>query len=364
MERRHLLQHGGLAGILAASSAPAFAQTLPEIRWRLTSSYPKSLDTLIGSAEHFSKRISDMTGGKFQIRVHAAGEIVPGLQVLDAVDAATVEVGQTIMYYYTGKNPALGLGAIVPFGMNARQHNAWWYHGGGSELYNDFLRAKYNCIAFVGLNTGTQMGGWYRKEIKSVADLKGLKFRVGSLAGQVLSRLGVVPQQIAGGEIYQALEKGIIDAAEWVGPYDDEKLGFSKVAKYYYTPGWWEGNAPTLYLVNAKAWDSLPKEYQNAFTAAAAESNVLAMAKYDQLNPPAMRRLLASGVQLRTFSRELLDACYKASMDQFAEWSDQNADFKKLYDSYSKFLDEQISWFRVAESTYDNYMSYVKSKRK
>lgn len=364
MKRRNLLQHGGIAGILAAASAPALAQALPEIKWRLTSSYPKSLDTLIGAAETFTKRIADTTGGKFQIRVHAAGEIVPGLQVLDAVDNATVEVGQTIMYYYTGKNPALGLGAILPFGMNVRQHNAWWYHGGGAEMYNEFLRAKYNSLAFLGLNTGTQMGGWYRKEIKTVNDLKGLKFRVGALAGQVLSKLGVVPQQIAGGDIYPALEKGTIDAAEWVGPYDDEKLGFHKVAKYYYTPGWWEGNAPTLYLVNAKAWDSLPKEYQNAFAAAAAESNVVATAKYDQLNPPAMKKLLASGTQLRAFPREVLDACYKASMEQYAEWSAQNADFKRLYDSYSRFLDDQVSWFRVAESTYDNYMSYAKQPKK
>ena len=364
MKRRRLLQQGGMAGILAASAAPALAQSQPEIRWRMTSSYPKSLDTLIGAAEHFSKRLADITGGKFQIRVHAAGEIVPGLQALDAVEAGTVEVSQTIMYYYTGKNPALGLGAILPFGMNVRQHNAWWYQGGGADMYNEFLRAKHNCLAFIALNTGAQMGGWYRKEIKTVADLKGLKFRVGSLAGVVLSRLGVVPQQIAGGEIYQALEKGIIDAAEWVGPYDDEKLGFNKVAKYYYTPGWWEGNAPSLYLVNSKAWDTLPKEYQNAFTAAAAESNLLATAKSDQLNPPAMRRLIASGVQLRVFPREVMDACYKASMDQFAEWSDQNPDFKRMYDSYSKFLDDQVAWFRVAEGPYDNYMSYVKQKKK
>jgi TRAP-type mannitol/chloroaromatic compound transport system substrate-binding protein len=364
MKRRSLLQHGGIAGILAAGAAPAMAQGLPEVKWRLTSSYPKSLDTLVGAAENVAKRVSDATGGKFQIRVFAAGEIVPGLQVLDAVDNGTVEVGQTIMYYYTGKNPALGLAAILPFGMNVRQHNAWWYHGGGAEMYNEFLRAKYNSLAFLSLNTGAQMGGWYRKEIKTVNDLKGLKFRVGSLAGTVMSRLGVVPQQIAGGDIYPSLEKGTIDAAEWVGPYDDEKLGFNKVAKYYYTPGWWEGNAPTLFLVNAKAWDGLPKEYQNVFTAASAEANVVATAKYDYLNPIAMKKLLASGTQLRTFPREVMDACYKAAMEQYAEWSATNPDFKRLYDSYSKSLDEQISWFRVAEGTYDNYMSYVKQPKK
>ncbi|NCX82203.1 MAG: ABC transporter substrate-binding protein [Betaproteobacteria bacterium] len=255
MERRKLLKHGGLAGILAAASAPAIAQTLPEVRWRLTSSFPKSLDTLWGAGENIVKRVSDLTGGRFQLRYFAAGEIVPGLQVLDAVQNNTVEAGQTAMYYYFGKHPAFAFGTCLPFGMNSRQQNAWWYYGGGEQLYNDFIR-PYGVYSIPYANTGCQMGGWFRKEIKSVADLRGLKFRVGGVAGMVLQRLGVVPQQIAAGDIYPALEKGAIDAAEWIGPYDDEKLGFVKVAKYYYTPGWWEPNSMGHVIVNLKAWES------------------------------------------------------------------------------------------------------------
>jgi len=357
MQRRDFIKQGGIAGILAAGAAPALAQGQPTVKWRLTSSYPRSLDTLVGAAENIAKRVADATGNRFQIQVFAAGEIVPGLQVLDAVQNATVECGQTIMYYYVGKNPALTFGAILPFGMNARQHNAWWYQGGGAELYNDFLQKSYGCTAIPCLNTGTQMGGWFRKEIKTVADLKGLKFRVGGVAGAVLQRLGVVPQQLAGGDIYPALEKGTIDAAEWVGPYDDEKLGFYKIAKYYYTPGWWEGNAASVMLVGQKAWDALPKDYQAVFLAACGESNAVATARYDHVNPAAMKRLIAGGAQLRVFSREIMDACYKAAHEQYAEWGEKIPEFKKLGDSYFKYLEEELAWFRVAEGTFDNYMS-------
>jgi len=357
MQRRDFIKHGGVAGILAAGSAPALAQSQPTIKWRLTSSYPKSLDTLVGAAENIAKRVADATSNKFQIQVFAAGEIVPGLQVLDAVQNATVECGQTIMYYYVGKSPALTFGAILPFGMNARQHNAWWYQGGGADLYNEYLQKSFGCTAFPCLNTGTQMGGWFRKEIKTVADLKGLKFRVGGVAGAVLQRLGVVPQQLAGGDIYPALEKGTIDAAEWVGPYDDEKLGFYKIAKYYYTPGWWEGNAASVMLVGTKAWEALPKEYQAVFMAACGESNAVATARYDHVNPAAMKRLIANGTQLRAFSREIMDASYKAAHEQYAEWSEKIPEFKKLSDSYFKYLEDELAWFRVAEGTFDNYMS-------
>lgn len=356
MERRKVLKHGGLAGILAAASGPAIAQTLPEVRWRLTSSFPKSLDTLWGAGENIVKRVSDLTGGRFQLRYFAAGEIVPGLQVLDAVQNNTVEAGQTAMYYYFGKHPAFAFGTCLPFGMNSRQQNAWWYYGGGEQLYNDFIRS-YGVYSIPYANTGCQMGGWFRKEIKSVADLKGLKFRVGGVAGMVLQRLGVVPQQIAAGDIYPALEKGAIDAAEWIGPYDDEKLGFVKVAKYYYTPGWWEPNSMGHVIVNLKAWESLPKEYQAAFATACGETNAIAMAKYDAVNPGGMRKLVSQGAQLRAFPKPVLTACYKASKEQWADWSSKYPEFKTLYESYSKFAESQHAWFKVAEQSFDNFMS-------
>jgi len=337
-------------------AAPALAQGMPEIKWRLASSFPKSLDTIFGAAEVISKRVAAATNGKFQIQIFAAGEIVPGLQVLDAVQNGTVQCGHTAPYYYVGKDPTFAFSCAMPFGLNARQQNAWMYYGGGLDLMREFYKG-YNVIHFPAGNTGAQMGGWFRKEIKTVNDLKGLKFRVGGFAGQVLEKLGVVPQQIAGGDIYPALEKGTIDSAEWVGPYDDEKLGFYKVAKYYYYPGWWEGGPELDLLVNHKEWDSLPAEYKAILEAACAEANVMMLAKYDAANPAALKSLLGKGVKLLPFPNEVMAACYKAANELYAETSAKNPKFKKVYDSWVKFRDEQIRWFSIAEGRFDNFMT-------
>ncbi|HUD88587.1 MAG TPA: twin-arginine translocation signal domain-containing protein, partial [Xanthobacteraceae bacterium] len=221
MKRRDFLKVSATGAAVTAVASPAIAQSSPELKWRLTSSFPKSLDTLFGGADVFAKQVAEMTDNKFQIQIFAAGEIVPGLQALDATSNGTVELSHTAAYYYVGKDPTFAIYTSVPFGLNARMQNSWWYQGGGMELGNEFFK-KFGLIAFQAGNTGTQMGGWFRKEIKTVADLSGLKFRIGGIAGQVLQKVGVVPQQIAGGDIYPALEKGTIDAAEWVGPYDDE----------------------------------------------------------------------------------------------------------------------------------------------
>src|ERR1700680_5133713 len=265
MKRRTFLKtaSAGLAATAAtAVAAPAIAQSAPEIKWRLTSSFPKSLDTLYGGSEVFAKAVAESTDNKFQIQVFAAGEIVPGLQAADAVTNGTVEMCTTASYYFFGKDPTFALSCAVPFGLNARMQNAWDLHGGGRELMNEFYK-KFNIIAFPAGNTNCQMGGWFRKEINVVGDLAGLKFRIGGVAGRVLQKLGTVPQQIAGGDIYPALEKGTIDGAEWVGPYDDEKLGLYKVAPHYYYPGWWEGGPMLLAMINLDKWNALPKYYQN-----------------------------------------------------------------------------------------------------
>jgi TRAP-type mannitol/chloroaromatic compound transport system substrate-binding protein len=359
MRRRQFLQ-GAAAGLaVAPGAAPAFAQSQPRLRWRMASSFPKSLDTLFGSAEQIASRVSHMTDGRFEIRVFAAGEIVPALQVLDAVQNATVECGQTAGYYYIGKNPAFAFDTALPFGLNARQQNAWMYYGGGLELMRELYR-QYSIINFPGGNTGAQMAGWYRREIKSVADLKGLKFRIGGLGGQVLARLGVVAQQIPGPDIYPALERGTIDAAEWVGPYDDEKLGFHKVARYYYYPGWWEGSAQLSICVNLKLWRSLPKSYQEALETACAEANSLMLARYDAGNTAALRRLVAGGAQLRAFPRPVMEACYKAAHEVYEELAAKSPDFRKIYASWLKFRGEQYLWFRVAENTFDNFVYSMK----
>jgi TRAP-type mannitol/chloroaromatic compound transport system substrate-binding protein len=366
MNRRKFVRTGAVgAGAVAAVSlaAPAIAQGMPEIKWRLTSSFPKSLDTLYGGAEHFCRRIGELTDGKFKITPFAAGEIVPGLQVLDAVQNATVEIGQTAAYYYIGKDITFTFDTAVPFGLNSRQHVAWWMHGGGRQLMDEFYK-DYGVVGHLMGGTGAQMGGWYRKEIKSPDDLKGLKFRVGGFAGRILAKLGVVAQQIAGGEIYPALEKGTIDAAEWVGPYDDEKLGFNKVAPYYYYPGWWEGTGMGTAYMNAKAWATLPPAYQKAIEVSANEITLWMLGKYDHGNPPALRRLVAGGVKLSPFPNTVLEACFNAANEVYNEISASNPKFKKVYDHWKPYRAEQVLWTRVAEGGFDNFLARMSAAGK
>ena len=355
MKRRSFLKRAA-AGLAAGTvAAPAIAQSSPSIQWRLAASWPKSLDTIFGGAELVAKRVAELTDGKFQIRAFAAGEIVPALQVLDAVQAGTVELGHTALYYYFGKDPAFALACAVCFGPNNRQNNAWWYHGGGEQLMEPLLK-EYGIKALLAGDTGCQMGGFFRKEIKSVADLKGLKMRIGGMAGLVLAKLGVVPQLIGGPDIYPALEKGTIDAAEWVGPYDDEKLGFQKVAPYYYYPGWWEGGTTNHFMFNTAKWEELPKAYKAIVTAAAGYANVEEQAKYDARNPLALKRLVAGGAQLRPFSQPIMEACLKAANEVYADISSKNADFKKVYDNMIAFRNDEYLWWQVAEYTFDTFM--------
>jgi len=340
---------------VGAVAAPALAQTMPTVNWRLASSFPKSLDTIFGAADVFTKRVSALTNGKFNIRSFAGGEIVPALQVMDAVQAGTVEIGHTASYYYFGKDPTFAFDCAVPFGLTSRQQTAWFDQGGGRQLTREFFK-EYGIMNFMGGNTGTQMGGWFRKEVKSVNDLQGLKMRVGGFAGRVMQRLGLVPQQIAGGDIYPALEKGTIDAAEWVGPYDDEKLGFFKVAPYYYAPGWWEAGPQLSFYVGIKEWEKLPKEYQAALEVASYEAHVVMQAEYDARNPVALARLLKNGVKLRSFSKGIMDACHKAAREVMEEEASKNAKFKKIYDPWKNFRNDQNQWASVAEAPMQNYL--------
>jgi TRAP-type mannitol/chloroaromatic compound transport system substrate-binding protein len=358
MQRRKLIQGAGLAGILAAGVAPA-VHAQAALRWRLASSFPKSLDTIYGAAEVFSKQVSAATGGKFTISVHAGGEIVPPFGVLDATSNGTVECAHTAPYYFFGKNETFALDCAIPFGLNSRQMTAWMYQGNGMKLMREFY-AKSNIVNFPMGNTGAQMGGWYRKEIKTLADVKGLKMRIGGFAGRVMERLGAVPQNIPGGEIYQALEKGTIDAAEWVGPYDDQKLGFNKVAPNYYYPGWWEGGPQLCLYVSDKAWNALPAEYKAIVEAAASHAHVDMQAKYDAKNPAALRQLVSAGTKLHPFSKEIMDGAFKAAMDVYSELNAKNADWKKIYDDYSKFRADQNLWFRFSEAGFDDFMQRQK----
>jgi TRAP-type mannitol/chloroaromatic compound transport system substrate-binding protein len=355
MKRRQFLTAAGSGLAATVITKPAIAQSNPTLKWRLTSSFPKSLDTIYGAAEIFAKAVAEATDNKFQIQVFAAGEIVPGLQAADAVTNGTVEMCHTASYYYVGKDPTFAFGTAVPFGLNSRMQNAWAFFGGGMELMNEFYK-KYNIYGIPCGNTGCQMGGWFRREINDPNDLKGLKFRIGGYAGRVLAKLGVVAQQIAGSDIYPAMEKGTIDAAEWVGPYDDEKLGLSKVAPYYYYPGWWEGGAMLHNFINMKSWESLSPAYKSIVRTASEMANTWMQAKYDAVNPPALKRLLAARVQLKPFPPSVMDACLKAALELYAEVSETNPAFKQAWDSTLAFRNDQYLWWQVAEYSYDNYL--------
>jgi TRAP-type mannitol/chloroaromatic compound transport system substrate-binding protein len=359
MQRRAFLRKAGAGTAAAAALVAPAVRAQAQIRWRLASSFPKALDTIFGAADVFAKLVKDGSGGKFEVSVHPGGELVPPFGVVDAVQNGTVECAHTAPYYFFGKDETFALDCAVPFGLNYRQQTAWMFDGNGMKLMREFYR-NYNIVNFVMGNTGAQMGGWYRKEIKSLADIKGLKMRIGGFGGKVLERIGGVPQNIPGGEIYPALEKGTIDATEWVGPYDDEKLGFHKVAKYYYYPGWWEGGPQLSLYVNAKAWDALPAEYKALVEAAATHAHVVMQARYDARNPAALKRLVAGGAQLRPMPRPVMEAAFKAAEALYAELSAKNPNWKKVYEDWAKFRADQVLWFRVAEREFDNFMSAQK----
>ena len=359
MERRSFIQGAGIAGVLAAGTAPAIVNAQASIRWRLASSFPKSLDTIYGAAEVMAKKVGEMTGGKFQISVHAGGELMPPFGVLDGASNGTVEMAHTAPYYFFGKDPTYALDCAIPFGLNSRQMTAWMYEGNGLKLTREFY-GQVGIVNFPMGNTGAQMGGWYRKEIKSLADIKGLKMRIGGFGGKVLERIGAVPQNIPGGEIYQALEKGTIDAAEWVGPYDDLKLGFNKVAPNYYYPGWWEGGPQLSLYVNKKAYDGLSAEYKAIIENAAAYAHVEMQARYDARNPAALKTLVGQGTKLFRFPKDVMEGAFKAAMEVYAELNNSNPAWKKIYEDYAAFRRDANLWFRFTESGFDDFMQSQK----
>jgi TRAP-type mannitol/chloroaromatic compound transport system substrate-binding protein len=359
MERRSFVRGAGLAGVLAAGTAPAIVHAQANIRWRLASSFPKALDTIFGAAEVFAKKVKEMSGGKFEISVHAGGELMPPFGVVDGVQNGTVEMAHTAPYYFFGKDETFGLGCAIPFGLNSRQMTAWMVEGNGMKLMREFYK-NYNIVNFLGGNTGAQMGGWYRKEIKSLADVKGMKMRIGGFGGKILERIGGVPQSIPGGEIYSALEKGTIDAAEWVGPYDDQKLGFNKVAPFYCYPGWWEGGPQLDFYINSKAYEGLSAEYKAIIESASAVAHIEMQGKYDAKNPAALKQLVASGTKLVRFPKDVMDAAFKEAMAVYSELSGKNPNWKKVYEDFATFRRDQNLWFRFAESGFDDFMQQQK----
>jgi TRAP-type mannitol/chloroaromatic compound transport system substrate-binding protein len=372
MKRREFLSSvlAGGAGLAAASVAgcegpqpaapqPAAGGAAPAVggqtvRWRLASSFPRSLDTIFGSADVLAERVRALTGGRFDIKVYPAGELVPALQVLDAVQQGTVQIGQSASYYYIGKNPALAFDTCVPFGMTARQQAAWLLEGGGAALL-DKLFAEFNVMSMPAGNTGSQMGGWFKREIGGLADLKGLKMRIPGIGGEVMGKLGVSVQVIAGGDIFPALETGAIDATEWVGPYDDEKLGFHKAANFYYYPGWWEPGPSLSFYINRDAWAALPTEFQEALRSAAAEAATTMQARYDAQNPPALARLIDKGVQMRPFSEDIMVGAREAAFQIYADHSARDPQYREIFEHWDAFRKDSFRWFSAAELAYAQF---------
>lgn len=356
---------GAAGGIVTASAAGVFqrdkAAATPtdgkgraRVSWRLASGYPRTLDGIYGVAELLAERVAAMTDGAFQIRCHQAGELVPAAQVMDAVQQGSAEIGQSAGYYYTGKNPALAFDTCIPFGLTARQQMAWLQQAGGQELlrevYADFGVRNYSCG-----NTGAQMGGWFREPIESAADLKGLRMRIPGLGGKAMDRLGVSVQNLAAGDIYPALERGAIDATEWVGPYDDEKLGFYEIAKNYYYPGWWEPGPSLSFMVSQAAYDALPVDYREVLDAAIAQSAQTMLQRYDLENPRALQRLLDRGVQLRRFSDDVLTQAREASRALVDDEAAADPVYRAIRDHWRAFAAESTKWLGANELAYASF---------
>lgn len=358
MKRRDFVAGTGMAGILAAGVAPA-VRAQETIRWRLASSFPKALDTIYGAAETFAAKVNAASNGRLTVSVHAGGEIIPPFGVVDGVQQGTIEMAHTAAYYFFGKDPTFAIDCAIPFGLNSRQMTAWMYDGNGLKLFREFY-ADYNIVNFPMGNTGAQMGGWYRKQIKGLADIKGMKMRIGGFGGKILELIGGVPQNIPGGEIYQALERGTLDATEWVGPYDDLKLGFYKVAKNYYYPAWWEGGPQLSLYVGKKAFDALPNDLKGIVEGAAAYAHTEMQAKYDARNPGALRELVKNGTKLYAMPKPIMDAAFKAAQGYYAELAKTNPRWQKIYGDYENFRRNSNQWFRFTEARFDSFMQGAK----
>jgi len=315
----------------------------------MATSWPESLDIIYGAAVTIAERVRQMSDGYFDITPHAAGELVPALQVLDAVQQGSVECGHTATYYYIGKDPAFAFGTAIPFGLNAQQQNAWLYEGGGNGAM-DGLFEDFGVLGFPAGNSGPQMGGWFKQQVNTVADLQGLKMRIPGLGGQVMAALGVNVQVLpGGGEIFLALERGAIDAAEWIGPYDDEKLGLWKAAKYYYYLGWYDPGASLHAFVNRRAWEKLPEAYRHMFRTAAREANLQMLARYGHRNSEALGPLVAKGVTLVPFSREILDVAEKASFELYEDYASKHQHFRRIYQEWSQFRETISRWNQLGQ---------------
>jgi len=352
VDRRGFLRRLGRQG---ATRDVAPVVTGPRVLWRVASSYPRSLDILHGAVEYVADRVEALTGGRFVLQVFPPGEIVPGLGVMDAVQQRTVHAGLTAGYYYVGKNPAFAFDTAIPFGLSARQRLAWLHRGGGRDLLRE-VYADFGIHPIPLGSTGAQMGGWFREPVDTVDDLRGLRMRIPGIGGEIMTRLGVSVQVLAGADVYPALERGAIDATEWVGPYDDERLGLHEIAGRYYYPGWWEPGVTTTLQVGRRAYDELPGVYREVLETACREATSVTLARYDAANPAALRRLVRDhGVELLPFSAGILEASWRESRSYLEERSAEDEGFRKVYASFRRFRSVAFPYFAGNELAYANF---------
>ncbi|MFI5011337.1 MAG: TRAP transporter substrate-binding protein [Hyphomicrobiales bacterium] len=361
MKRRQFLAAATLGATASGLATPALAENAPELKWRLTSSFPKAFDIMQETIKVFASAVAGATDGRFQIDVFASGEIKSGLQALEAVQNGEVEMAHTALSLFATRQPALAFATGVPFGLDARQQAAWWAEGGGQDLMGEVLR-PFGVAALACGNTGAQMGGWFRKDVKTPADFNSLKMRIGGLSGKVLEKLGGTAVATAAGEIKAALESGALDAAQWAGPHDDERLGLQKVAPSYYFPGWQQGSNALHILINQAKWSELPANYQAILTAAASLAGTSMQAKYDARNPDALKKLVVDGARLKPFGAEIMDAANAAANAVYAEIAADNPQFSKILSAYMAFRNDEYLWFQVGEVAYDNYLVRARAK--
>jgi TRAP-type mannitol/chloroaromatic compound transport system substrate-binding protein len=361
MKRRDFLKKAGTATAAAAAttaiSAPYVWAQGKTYNWKMVTTWPPNLPVLQTGAVRFAKRLEEVTEGRIKIQVFAGGELVPPLGVFDAVSAGTVEVGSGASYYWAGKVPAAQWFAAVPFGFNPQGINAWFYSGGGLQLWEE-VYAPFNVVPRPQGNTGVQMGGWFRKEMKSIDDYKGLKMRIPGLGGKVIAKAGGTVVLLPGGEIFTSLERGVIDATEWVGPMHDLRMGFYKAAKYYYYPGWHEPGTCLEVMFNKKAYDSLPKDLQAAVDAVAAETNMWSLCEFEAGNGAALQELISKhNVNLQRFPEDLLAKLRELAKETLEEEANKDAASRKVHEAYKKFKEQVGVWGSVSENAYYNVIA-------
>ncbi len=360
MKRRDFLKKAAGGGLLAASAvtaAPAIAAPRKRFNWKLVTTWPPNFPIFMEGVQRFADDIEKMSRRRFRISVFAGGELIPAMQTFDAVSQGTVQMGHGAAYYWAGKVPAAQFFTAVPFGMNAQGMNAWLYNGGGLNLWRDVYR-PFNIVPFPMGNTGVQMGGWFRKEINSIADLKGLKMRIPGLGGKVMAKAGANPVLLAGGEIYTALERGTIDATEWVGPYHDQRLGLYRAAKNYYYPGWHEPG-PTLELsVNSKAWAELPEEYQLMVENAAAAANTWMLSEFEAKNLQALQSLKQQHkVNVLEFPPDVIRELRRLTAEVLEDEAKKDRIFREVYQAYRSFNSSNTAWNEISEAAYANALT-------